>query len=169
MQKFEKHFAVIRKTFTEKDPFGVDKMEFPASPAFDARKWQQSAASPIVLGARVNRDLMVLDNVFYGVFYAGIADFGAASRGAFEVELSAPSYSGGGNIQIMTGHPDSGTQVAKMILDRKNVLTETWNDYRKYRIPALMPIGGKHKIFFKLNGGSVCNFRNWRYIPGDAK
>ena len=169
MQKFEKHFAVIRRTASEKDPFGVDKMEFPDSPAFDARKWQQSAASPIVLGARVNRDLMVLDNVFYGVFYAGIADFGKPSRGVFEVELSAPSYSGGGNIQIMTGHPDSGKLAASMILDRKNVLTDSWSDYRKYRIPAKVLLGGKHKLFFKLNGGSVCNFRNWRWIPGDEK
>ncbi|MBR7104821.1 MAG: hypothetical protein IKC65_07750, partial [Lentisphaeria bacterium] len=168
-QKIDRSFAVIRKTFTEKDPFGVDRMVFPETPVFDAAQWQQAAASPLVLGARVNKEQMVLDNVFYCVFFAGTGDFGSPSRGYFEVEVSAPSYSGGGNIQIMTGHPDSGTQVAKMILDRKNVLTETWNDYRKYRIPALMPIGGKHKIFFKLNGGSVCNFRNWRYIPGDAK
>jgi hypothetical protein len=103
------------------------------------------------------------------VFYAGIADFGTPSRGVFEVEVSAPSYSGGGNIQIMTGHPDSGKLVATMILDRKNVLTDSWSDYRKYRVPAKVVLGGKHKLFFKLNGGSVCNFRNWRWIPGDEK
>ena len=69
----------------------------------------------------------------------------------------------------MTGHPDSGKLVATMILDRKNVLTDSWNDYRKYRIPARELLGGQHKLFFKLNGGSVCNFRNWRWIPGGEK
>jgi len=166
LEKIEKSFAVIRRTFTEKDPFGVDKMTFPDTPVFKVSDWQQAAASPLVLGARVNREQMVLDNVFYGVFFAGTGDFGKPSKGYFEVEVSAPTYSGGGNIEIMLGHPDSGTCAGKMICDRQNVLTDTWNDYRKYRIPALQPLGGKHKIFFKLNGGSVCNFRNWRYIPG---
>ena len=167
LKKIDASFAVIRRTFTEKDPFGVDKFEFGDTPVFDAARWQTAAASPVVLGARVNREQMVLDNVFYGVFFAGTGDFGKASRGCFEVELSAPSYSGGGSIEILTGHPDSGELVGKMILDRKNVLTDSWSDYRKYRIPALRALGGKHKIFFKLNGGSVCNFRNWRWIPGE--
>ncbi len=166
LEKIEKSFSVIRRTFTEKDPFGVDKMTFPDTPVFNASVWQQAAASPLVLGARANKEQMVLDNVFYGVFFAGTGDFGKPSKGWFEVEVSAPSYSGGGNIEIMLGHPDSGICIGKMLLDRKNVLTDSWNDYRKYRIPARKIFGGKHKVFFKLNGGSVCNFRNWRYIPG---
>ena len=168
-RKFREAFAVIQKTFTEKDPFGMDKIKFPENRIFDASQWQNSANSPLVLGARVNREQSVLDNVFYGVFFAGTGDFGSPSRGTFEVEVSAPSYSGGGNIQILTGHPDSGKLVGEMILDRKRVLTDSWNDYRKYRIPARCVLGGRHKIFFKLNGGSVCNFRNWRWIPGEGK
>ena len=167
LKRFGTAFGVIRKTFGEKDPFGADGMDFDGAAVFDAAQWQCAAASPVVLGARANRDLMVLDNVFYGLFYAGTGDFGKPSKGCFEVELSAPSYSGGGNIEILTGHPDSGELAGRMILDRKNVLTDSWNDYRKYRIPALRPLGGKNKIFFKLNGGSVCNFRNWRWIPGE--
>ena len=99
--------------------------------------------------------------------FAGTGDFGKASKGCFEVEISAPSYSGGGSIEILIGHPDTGELVGKMILDRKNVLTDSWSDYRKYRIQALRELGGNKKIFFKLNGSSVCNFRNWHYIPGE--
>ena len=149
LKKINRSFDIIGKTFTEKDPFGVDKMVFPDTPVFDAAVWQQAAASPIVLGARVNREQMVLDNVFYGVFFAGTGDFGTPQKGCFEVEISAPSYSGGGNIQIWTGHPDSGQMVAMITLDRKNILTDTWHDYRKYRIPVRTRLGGKHKIFFK--------------------
>lgn len=169
LKKIAANFEIIRKTFTDIDPFGVDNMKFPETKVCDAAKWQQSAASPIVLGARVNKEKMVLDNVFYGLFYAGICDFKEASKGVFEVELSAPSYSGGGNIEIYLEHPDSGKKVAFMVLDKKNILTKSWDDYRKYRIKALEKIGGRHKVFFKLNGGSVCNFRDWRWIPEGKK
>ncbi|MBQ9501805.1 MAG: hypothetical protein IJU70_06590 [Lentisphaeria bacterium] len=165
VKRIDSSFAVIRRTFTEKDPFGVDKVEFGDTPPFDATRRQNAAASPLVLGARVNRDLMVLDNVFFGVFFAGTGDFGKPSKGCFEVEIAAPSYSGGGSIEILTGHPDSGELAGRLILDRKNVLTDSFGDYRKFRIPALRTLGGRNKIFFKLNGGSVCNFRSWRYIP----
>ena len=165
LKKTEECFKVIKNTYDETEPFGMDKMKFAETEVFDAEKWQQSAAAPIVLGARVNKDLMVLDNVFYAVFYAGIGDFKTPSKGVFEVELSAPSYSGGGNIEIYLDHPDRGRKVGYMVLDLKNVLTSSWNDYRKYRIESIGEIGGKQKIFFKLNGGSVCNFRNWRWIP----
>lgn len=169
LENIERCFAVIRKTFTEVDPFGVDNMQFPETEALDAEKWQQSAASPIVLGARVNKTQMVLDNVFYCLFYAGVLDFKETSNGVFEVEMSAPSYSGGGNIEVFIDHPDHGTKVGGMVLDKVNVLTKSWNDYRKYRFKATVPIGGKHKVFFKLNGGSVCNFRDWRWIPEGKK
>ena len=165
LKKTEECFKVIKNTYDETEPFGMDKMKFAETEVFDAEKWQQSAAAPIVLGARVNKDLMVLDNVFYAVFYAGIGDFKTPSKGVFEVELSAPSYSGGGNIEIYLDHPDRGRKVGYMVLDLKNVLTSSWNDYRKYRIESIGEIGGKQKVFFKLNGGSVCNFRNWRWIP----
>jgi hypothetical protein len=69
----------------------------------------------------------------------------------------------------MLDHPDNGTLAGTLTLDRKNILTKTWDDYQKYRIPALIPISNTHKVFFKLNGGSVCNFRNWRYVSGDVK
>ena len=169
LNKIAEYFKKIQNTYSETDPFGMDRMQFADTEIFDAEKWQQSAASPIVLGARVNKDLMVLDNVFYGIFYAGTGDFKQSSKGVFEVELSAPSYSGGGNIEIYLEHPDRGRKVGYMVLDRQNVLTTSWNDYRKYRIESIGEIGGKHKIFFKLNGGSVCNFRNWRWIPEGKK
>ncbi len=158
-------FEVIRKTFTERDPFGTDNMQFKETPVFDPQKWQKSAASPIVLGARANYEKMVLDNVFYGVFYAGIADFKTPSKGCFEVEMSAPSYSGGGNIEVWLDHPDNGKKIGGMVLNKVNVLTQSWDDYRKYRFNVTEAVGGKHKVFFKLNGGSVCNFRDWRWIP----
>jgi hypothetical protein len=165
----QKRFAIIKKTFSEKDPFGTDKMVLPKSKVFNVNKWQIAAKSPIVLGARANMQKNVLDNVYYCLFYAGIGNFGKSSKGYFEVELSAPSYSGGGNIEIMLDHPDNGTLAGTLTLDRKNILTKTWDDYQKYRIPALIPISNTHKVFFKLNGGSVCNFRNWRYVSGDVK
>ena len=165
----KKRFAIINKTFSEKDPFGTDKMVLPKSKVFNANHWQIAAKSPLVLGARVNTQNNVLDNVYYCLFYAGIGNFGKSNKGYFEVELSAPSYSGGGNIEIMLGHPDNGTCVGTLTLDKKNVLTKTWNDYQTYRIPALKNIENTHKVFFKLNGGSVCNFRNWRYVSGDNK
>ena len=107
LENLTRYFEVIRKTFVEKDPFGTDNIQFNETPVFDPQQWQQSAASPIVLGARANKEKMVLDNVFYGVFYAGIADFKTPSKGCFEVEMSAPSYSGGGNIEVWLDHPDN--------------------------------------------------------------
>lgn len=169
LKKIAASFAVIKNTYSEVDPFGIDNMKFAETDAFDPEKMQQSAASPMVLGARVNKEKMVLDNVFYGLFYAGVGDFKEASNGVFEVEVSAPSYSGGGNIEVYLDHPDTGKKIGTMVLDRKNVLTNSWDDYRKYRFEASEPISGKHKVFFKLNGGSVCNFRDWRWIREGKK
>ncbi len=169
LAKIEKYFNIIRKTAAEPDPFGVDKINFPEQPPFNPAQWQQAAASPVVLGARANKDAMVLDNVYYGLFYAGIADFGEGGKGFFELELSAPSYSGGGNVEIWLDHPDNGRMVGRLICDREKILTKSWNDYRPYRLEANTELKGKHKIFFKLNGGSVCNFRNWRWVAGGKK
>ena len=169
LTKLKKYFNIISKTAVEPDPFGVDKINFPDEEPFDPAKWQQAAASPVVLGARANKDAMVLDNVYYGLFYAGIADFGKGGKGVFEVELSAPSYSGGGNVEVWLDHPDNGRMVGRIVCDKQKVLTKSWQDYRPYRFESNQILSGKHKVFFKLNGGSVCNFRNWRWIVGGEK
>ena len=168
-ERIEKSYRIIVKTETEADPFSL-LAQLPSDPCnFTAVERQEAVRSPVISGARVNKELQRLDYVSFASIYAGTGDFGAVSEGDFEVEISAPSISSGGEIQFILDHPDQGKLAGTLELDRKKVLTRDWQDYRNFRFKAKFPIGGKHAVFIKINGNSACNFRSWRWVPGGEK
>ena len=168
-ERIKKSYRIIVRSETEADPFSL-LAQLPADPCnFSAVDRQEAFHSPFISGARVNEELQRLDYVSFALIYAGTGDFGAISEGLFEFEISAPGISSGGEIQVILDHPDQGKLAGTLELDRKEVLTRDWQDYRNFRFKANFPIGGKHAVFIRINGKSACNFRSWRWIPGGEK
>ncbi|MBO4491278.1 MAG: carbohydrate-binding protein [Lentisphaeria bacterium] len=90
----------------------------------------------------------------------GTVDFG--TDGARSVTVNAavdPAYAGG-SIQLLTAVPGQPeTEVAVIPLKS----TGGWGNYEDFTVLLKVPLTGKHRICFRVNGNAACNFKGWKY------
>ena len=90
----------------------------------------------------------------------GIVDFGVEGAETVTVNAAVDPAFEGGTIQLFTAAPGEG-EVESAVFPLKS--TGGFGIYNDIPVKLKAPLTGKHRILFKINGQSACNFGGWKY------
>ena len=157
LSRIRKAFVTIRKTYTEKDPFGVENL--PETERINPRNPMLLTDSKMVIGARRNRTFNRIDYVSHALIYPGTVDFGKESPKEIFLETACGTPQGG-KIEVYVDGITPEHRIAEVILS-PDFRTKSWNDFVPLRAAVQKPLTGTHKIIFAVRGLGFCNLKHW--------
>ncbi|MBR7120636.1 MAG: hypothetical protein IKC94_00155 [Lentisphaeria bacterium] len=161
VENIRREFARIAESENIPDPF-APRMDYSApGPVTPAGQWHDGTKALSVEGGRVEFQRNFVSHCNECVIDFGTIDFGETAPAELEAEFALPGHLAGGKVVFMLDHPVNGTVLAERILDQGS---GSWSNFRAYRFPVLHPVTGQRKVFIRIGGIFLCNFKRWRAL-----